>query len=61
MRRLAYEHPVFTPAGVGAQARHEELVDHRRTSYCGAYWRNGFHEDGVVSALRVCRRFEVGL
>jgi predicted NAD/FAD-binding protein len=61
LRRLAYEHPVFTAQGVGAQARHEELVDARRTSYCGAYWRNGFHEDGVVSALRVCERFEAGL
>jgi predicted NAD/FAD-binding protein len=61
VRRLAYDHPVFTVEGVAAQARHGELVDHRRTSYCGAYWRNGFHEDGVVSALRVCRRFEVGL
>lgn len=61
LRRLVYEHPVFTASGVAAQARHTELVDHRRTSYCGAYWRNGFHEDGVVSALRVCARFEVGL
>ena len=61
LRRLAYDHPVFTPEGVGAQARHAELVDHRRTSYCGAYWRNGFHEDGVVSALRVCQRFEACL
>ncbi len=61
LRRLVYEHPVFTAEGVGAQARHEELVDHRRTSYCGAYWRNGFHEDGVVSAQRVCRRFGVEL
>jgi predicted NAD/FAD-binding protein len=50
-----YEHPVFTAAGVAAQARHGELVDHRRTSYCGAYWRNGFHEDGVASALDVER------
>jgi predicted NAD/FAD-binding protein len=54
LRRLAYEHPVFTAAGVAAQARHPELIGHRRTSYCGAYWRNGFHEDGVVSALRAC-------
>ena len=61
LERLVYEHPVFTASGVAAQARHPELVDHRRTSYCGAYWRNGFHEDGVVSALRVCRRFEVSL
>jgi predicted NAD/FAD-binding protein len=61
IRDLAYEHPVFTAAGVAAQARHGELVDHRRTSYCGAYWRNGFHEDGVASAVRVCERFGASL
>jgi predicted NAD/FAD-binding protein len=61
IRDLRYEHPVFTAAGVAAQARHPELVGHRNTSYCGAYWRNGFHEDGVVSALRVCETFGVGL
>jgi predicted NAD/FAD-binding protein len=55
LRRIAYEHPVFTPAGVAAQPRHQELIGHRRTSYCGAYWRNGFHEDGVVSALAACK------
>jgi predicted NAD/FAD-binding protein len=57
LRELRYDHPVFSPAGVGAQRRHGELIGHRATSYCGAYWRNGFHEDGVVSALRVCERF----
>ena len=52
-----YDHPLFTTTRTSAQKRHEELIRHRRTSYCGAYWRNGFHEDGVVSALAVCRRF----
>jgi uncharacterized protein len=33
----------------------------RRTHYCGAYWGYGFHEDGVVSALRVCAGFGRGL
>ena len=61
LRRLEYHHPVFSAAGVAAQARHPELLGHRRTSYCGAYWRNGFHEDGVVSALAACRGFEVSL
>jgi uncharacterized protein len=55
--RITYDHPVFTPTGVATQARHPELIGHRDTSYCGAYWRNGFHEDGVVSALAVCKRF----
>jgi len=51
---LAYDHPVFSPGSSAAQARHRELLGHRDTSYCGAYWRNGFHEDGVVTALRAC-------
>ena len=51
LRRMTYHHPLFTPAGVAAQARQAELNRGRRTYYCGAYWRNGFHEDGVVSAL----------
>ena len=25
------------------------------THFCGAYWFNGFHEDGVRSGLRVCQ------
>jgi len=60
LQRFQYAHPVFTLEGVAAQARHGELIDHRSTSYAGAYFRNGFHEDGVVSALRVCARLGVG-
>ncbi len=48
-----YAHPVFTAAGVAAQERWREISGPaRRTRYCGAYWGWGFHEDGVVSALR---------
>jgi predicted NAD/FAD-binding protein len=54
IRRLTYDHPVYTAAGVAAQARHAEISGVRRTHYCGAYWGWGFHEDGVVSALRAC-------
>lgn len=54
--RFVYEHPIFTTRRAAVQARHAELIDANRTSYCGAYWRNGFHEDGVVSALAVCRK-----
>jgi uncharacterized protein len=56
IRRLDYSHPVFTPEGVAAQARWAEISGARRTHYCGAYWRWGFHEDGVWSALRVAER-----
>ncbi len=50
--RFSYAHPVFTLQGVRAQARWAE-INGGRTWYCGAYWHNGFHEDGVASALRV--------
>lgn len=53
LRKFAYDHPIFTTRRAAAQARHKELLNANRTSYCGAYWGNGFHEDGVVSALRV--------
>lgn len=51
LRRFVYHHPVFTTGRAVAQARHHELLNANRSSFCGAYWRNGFHEDGVVSAL----------
>ncbi len=62
LRRIEYQHPVFTPAGVRAQARHREISGvERRTHYCGAYWGWGFHEDGVCSALAACAPFGVSL
>jgi predicted NAD/FAD-binding protein len=51
--RFSYDHPVFSVAGIAAQQRWQEINGQRNTWYCGAYWHNGFHEDGVVSALRV--------
>jgi len=61
LRQMWYEHPLFTPAGVAAQQRHHEIsgapATHCRTHYCGAWWRFGFHEDGVVSAESALQRF----
>ena len=51
----SFDHPVYTRAGLAAQGRWAEISGVRRTHYCGAYWRWGFHEDGVWSALRACR------
>jgi len=59
IRRLEYRHPQFTRAAVAAQSRWAEVSGVNRTHYCGAYWRYGFHEDGVVSAERVARDFGV--
>jgi predicted NAD/FAD-binding protein len=51
--RLRWRHPQFTAESVRAQTRWREISGVRRTHYCGAYWRYGFHEDGLLSALRV--------
>jgi predicted NAD/FAD-binding protein len=48
-----YEHPLFTVAGVAAQQRWQEVNGVNATWFCGAWWRNGFHEDAVWSARRV--------
>jgi predicted NAD/FAD-binding protein len=54
VRTIQYAHPVYTQRGARAQARVGEIST-GRTHFCGAYWGWGFHEDGVVSALRVAR------
>ena len=61
IRSLRYDHPVYTPAALAAQGRWDDVSGRRRTHFCGAYWGYGFHEDGVVSALRVCERFGAAL
>lgn len=57
IKRIRYEHPMYSREAVVAQKRHKEL-NTDRFFFCGAYWRNGFHEDGVVSALDAVRHFE---
>lgn len=52
-QRFIYEHPLFNPESWRAQARRSEINGLHRSWFCGAYWYNGFHEDGVRSALDV--------
>ncbi|SDK12099.1 NAD(P)/FAD-dependent oxidoreductase [Microbulbifer yueqingensis] len=61
IRRFEYAHPQFSVAGMQAQQQWEQINGHNHTWYCGAYWHNGFHEDGVNSALRVAEAFGVTL
>jgi len=55
--QLVYHHPVYDPKSLKARRRQEDLNGRHRTWYCGAYWGYGFHEDGVNSALAVCKHF----
>ena len=61
LRRFNYAHPQFSLPSIAAQARWQELHGAQHTYFCGAYWGNGFHEDGVVSALRVAQAFGLSL
>ena len=49
--------PVFNQGSIAAQSRRAEICGRQHTHFCGAYWYNGFHEDGVRSALDVASRF----
>ena len=57
LKKITYHHPLFTVKGIEAQKRKLEISGVNNTYYCGAYWHNGFHEDGVASAIEVCKHF----
>ena len=53
LRRFTYAHPVYNNSTMRSQARRAEINGQHRSYFCGAYWYNGFHEDGVRSAVDV--------
>lgn len=53
LRTFTYLHPIFTQGAITSQQRWEGISGKNRSHFCGAYWFNGFHEDGVKSGLRV--------
>lgn len=58
---FTYAHPVINQASLDAQSERGDICGKNRTHFCGAYWYQGFHEDGVKSALDVCKRFGISL
>ncbi|MFM2589552.1 NAD(P)/FAD-dependent oxidoreductase [Vibrio sp. TBV020] len=58
LKRFVYHHPVFNLETINSQARRSEINGVTNTWFCGAYWYNGFHEDGVRSALDVVREID---
>ena len=56
IKRIDYSHPIFNSEMIAAQTQWSRISGgDLHTHFCGAYWFNGFHEDGVRSALRVCQ------
>ena len=56
--RWNVHHPSFTTGTVAAARRHDEIDGAQGVHFCGAYWRYGFHEDGVWSGLRAAERLQ---
>ena len=58
LARRDYEHPFYDAGMIASQKRHSEISGQNRTHFVGAYWGNGFHEDGVTSAIKACKEIE---
>lgn len=58
IQQFEYHHPVFNLRSMAAQQKRSSICGKNRTHFVGAYWYNGFHEDGVKSALDVAQRFD---
>ena len=58
LARRDYEHPFYDAGMIASQKRHSEISGENRTHFVGAYWGNGFHEDGVTSAIKVFKEIE---
>lgn len=57
LRRFVYDHPVLDEKSIQAQKKRDLICGKNHCHFVGAYWYNGFHEDGVRSALDVTQRF----
>ena len=51
--QVSLRHPVYNAEAFKAQARVAEWNGANNTWFCGAWMKNGFHEDGLSSALDV--------
>ena len=58
---INYSHPLFSKSSLNAQSNKNLINGKNNTFFSGAYWGYGFHEDGVNSALDVCKHFSMGL
>jgi len=61
IEKISYEHPQFDRRAIMMQSRREEINGQNHTYYAGAYWRYGFHEDGLWSANTIAQRFGCAL
>ena len=48
-----YEHPMMTSKSIESQLNLKKLNGVMNTFYCGSYFGNGFHEDGISSSVTI--------
>ena len=58
LERFTYEHPLYTSATLRAQSE-LPLLAGGPTHFVGAYFGNGFHEDGLASGVAAARALGV--
>ena len=58
LKKINYDHPLFSLKSVEAQKNYGIISGVNRTGYAGAYWGNGFHEDGISSAYKAIKFFK---
>ena len=56
IEKISYEHPQFNSTAIKMQKRKDEICGVNNTYFAGAYWRYGFHEDGLLSATKVASK-----
>lgn len=61
LREFTYHHPIFSAQSINAQQQKSTICGVNHTHFAGAYWHNGFHEDGVRSGVEVAKRFDCSL
>ncbi|MEW6990987.1 NAD(P)/FAD-dependent oxidoreductase [Colwelliaceae bacterium 6441] len=61
LKEFTYHHPIFSSESILAQKKRKQICGVNHTHFAGAYWHNGFHEDGVKSAVEVAKRFDCSL
>ena len=59
IKKINFTHPFFNSQTSKFQEDLTLLQGKKRTWYCGSYFGYGFHEDGLKSALNLCKNFTI--
>ncbi|PLY09686.1 MAG: FAD-dependent oxidoreductase [Arcobacter sp.] len=57
IEKISYEHPQFDLKTINTQSKRNIINGKNNTYFAGAYWRYGFHEDGLYSANTIAYEF----